>query len=461
MSSIPSTPVAASESEPLRRLLGVTDLTLIAMGTVIGSGIYLVPAVVLRQTGAVGPAMLVWLAAGILSLLGALTYAEMGAMKPEAGGLYVYVRDTFGPLPAFLYGWTSFFVIASGSIATLAVAFSGYLTEFIALTPLEARIVSIVMIAAIATLNVRGTRNSATVQNWTTGAKVGSLLVLSVILIAFGHPAQAKSATWPASFSSSLAVSMGAAMIGVLWAYEGWQYVTFSAGETRDAQRTFPRAITIATAALVGLYLLVNFGYLAALGPAGAAQSQRIAADAASAVLGPAAGKIVGALILISIFSAANGLILTAPRLYFAMARDGVFFERLAIVSPRFGTPAFAIIATTVWAAVLAASGTFEQLLTFVVFTGWIFYALGAMSVFVYRKRQPDAHRPFRVPGYPITPLLFVLSAAGLVLNTMITQPLRAAAGLGVVLLGTPAYFVWRARSQRKASLGTQLPVEK
>lgn len=461
MSTIPTTPVAASEGEPLRRLLGVTDLTLIAMGTVIGSGIYLVPAVVLRETGAVGPAMLVWLSAGILSLLGALTYAEMGAMKPEAGGLYVYVRDTFGPLPAFLYGWTSFFVIASGSIATLAVAFSGYLTEFIALTPLEARTVSIVMIAVIATLNVRGTRNSATVQNWTTGAKVGSLLVLSVILIAFGHPAQAKSATWPASFSSSLAVSMGAAMIGVLWAYEGWQYVTFSAGETRDAQRTFPRAITIATAALVGLYLLVNFGYLAALGPDGAAQSQRIAADAASAVLGPAAGKIVGALILVSIFSAANGLILTAPRLYFAMARDGVFFERLAIVSPRFGTPAFAIIATTVWAAVLAASGTFEQLLTFVVFTGWIFYALGAMSVFVYRKRQPDAHRPFRVPGYPVTPLLFVLSAAGLVLNTIITQPLRAAAGLGVVLLGTPAYFVWRARSQRKASLGIPLPVEK
>ncbi|MEO6209946.1 MAG: amino acid permease [Gemmatimonadaceae bacterium] len=461
MSTISTPPMAAPEGEPLRRLLGVTDLTLIAMGTVIGSGIYLVPAVVLRQTGAVGPAMLVWLAAGILSLLGALTYAEMGAMKPEAGGLYVYVRDTFGPLPAFLYGWTSFFVIASGSIATLAVAFSGYLTEFIALSPLEARVVSIVMIAAIATLNVRGTRNSATVQNWTTGAKVGSLLVLSVILIALGHPAQAKSAAWPASFSSSLAVAMGAAMIGVLWAYEGWQYVTFSAGETRDAQRTFPRAITIATAALVGLYLLVNFGYLAALGPDSAAQSQRIAADAASAVLGPAAGKIVGALILVSIFSAANGLILTAPRLYFAMARDGVFFERLAIVSPRFGTPAFAIIATTVWAAVLAASGTFEQLLTFVVFTGWIFYALGAMSVFVYRKRQPDAHRPFRVPGYPVTPLLFVLSAAGLVLNTMITQPLRAAAGLGVVLLGTPAYFVWRARSQRKASLGTQLPVEK
>jgi len=281
------------------------------------------------------------------------------------------------------------------------------------------------------------------------------------VLIVFGHPAQSQAATWPASFSSSLAVGMGAAMIGVLWAYEGWQYVTFSAGETRDAQRTFPRAITIATAALVALYLLVNLGYLAALGPAGAAQSQRIAADAASSVLGPAAGKIVGALILVSIFSAANGLILTAPRLYFAMARDGVFFKRLAIVNPRFGTPAFAIIATATWAAVLAASGTFEQLLTFVVFTGWIFYGLGALSVFVYRRTQPDAPRPFRVPGYPITPLLFVLSAAGLVLNTMVTQPRRAAAGLGVVLLGTPAYFAWRARSRRAASRAGPFAAEK
>ena len=461
MSPIATPPaLPADETQPLRRLLGVTDLTLIAMGTVIGSGIYLVPAVVLRQTGASGPAMLVWLLAGVLSLLGALTYAEMGAMKPEAGGLYVYVRDTFGPLPAFLYGWTSFFVIASGSIATLAVAFSGYLTEFIALTPLEARIVSIVMIVLIATLNVRGTRNSATVQNWTTGAKVASLLVLSFVLIAFGHPARVQVATWPASFPSSLAVGMGAAMIGVLWAYEGWQYVTFSAGETRDAQKTFPRAITIATAALVALYLLVNLGYLAALGPVAAAQSERIAADAASSVLGLAAGKIVGALILVSIFSAANGLILTSPRLYFAMARDGVFFKRLAIVSPRFGTPAFAIIATATWAAVLAASGTFEQLLTFVVFTGWIFYGLGALSVFVYRRTQPGAPRPFRVPGYPVTPLLFVLSAAGLVLNTMITQPLRAAAGLGVVLLGTPAYFAWRTRSRRRASLAVPFASE-
>jgi APA family basic amino acid/polyamine antiporter len=456
MTALTDSPMDAAAHEPeLRRMLGVTDLTLLAMGTVIGSGIYLVPAVVLRQTGgASGPALLVWLVAGVLSLLGALTYAEMGAMKPEAGGLYVYVRDSFGALPAFLYGWTSFFVIASGSVATLAVAFSGYLSEFVPLGRAASRIVSVLVIVVIATINVRGTRKSSTLQNWTTGAKVGALLLLSTALLMFGRAPGGTAISWPESFSPSLAVGMGAAMIGVLWAYEGWQYVTFSAGETRNPQRTFPLAITVATAALVGLYLLVNLAYLAALGPIAASHSEKIAADAASVVLGPAAGMVVGALILISIFSAANGLILTAPRVYFAMARDGVFFRRLAIISPRFGTPAFAIIATALWAAVLAVSGTFEQLLTFVVFTGWIFYALGALSVFVYRRRLPNAHRPFRVPGYPVTPVLFVLSAAGLVLNTVVTQPLRAATGIGVVLIGTPAFFVWRARSRRDERLG-------
>jgi basic amino acid/polyamine antiporter, APA family len=240
-------------------------------------------------------------------------------------------------------------------------------------------------------------------------------------------------------------------MIAVLWAYEGWQYVTFSAGETRDPQRTFPRAITIATAGLVALYILANFGYIAALGPNAAAATDQVAADAARAVFGPMAARLVGVLILVSIFSAANGIMLTSPRMYFSMARDGVFFKRLAIVSPRFGTPAFAIVAIALWSALLAVTGTFEQLLTYVVFTGWIFYALGALSIFVYRRRAPDAERPFRVPGYPVTPALFVLAAAALVLNTMITQPGRAAAGLAVVLLGTPAFFAWRLRSARNA----------
>jgi APA family basic amino acid/polyamine antiporter len=440
-----------SETPTLRRTLGTMDLVLITIGTVIGSGIYLVPSVVLRETGGgASAALLVWTVGGVLSLLGALTYAELGASNPDAGGLYVYLRDAFGPLPAFLYGWTSFFVIASGSVATLAVAFSTYLGQLVSLSPLAARLVSIVLIAFLAAVNIRGTRKSANVQNWTTGAKVGGLVVLGLGLILSGG---APRATATVAATPLTLAGIGAAMIGVLWAYEGWQYVTFSAGETRDPQRVFPRAITLATAALVVIYLLANFGYLVALGPVAAMKSETVAADAVGTVVGTAAGKVVGALILVSIFSATNGLFLTSPRMYFAMARDGVFFKRLADIHPRFETPAFAIIAIAAWSALLATTGTFQQLLTYVVFTGWAFYGLGALSIFALRRRFPDAPRPFRVPGYPITPVLFVASAAALVLNTIITQPTRAAAGIAVVLLGTPAFYVWRRARSRDAAL--------
>jgi basic amino acid/polyamine antiporter, APA family len=445
-----------TEPTGLKRSLGFTDLVLITIGTTIGSGIFLVPGIVLRQTGAnMGLALAVWTVAGVLSLLGALTYAELGAMNPEAGGLYTYIRDAFGPLPAFLYGWTSFVVISSGSMATLAVAFAAYLGQIVSLGSIPKPLISVLLIALVATINVRGTRKSAAVQNWTTAAKVGALLALSVLLIVRGHSPPATTAALP---MQSLAAGIGAAMIGVLWAYEGWQYVTFSAGEARDPQRTFPRAIGLATLALIALYLLANVGYLAALGPTGAAQSERVAADATATILGPVAGKIVGGLILVSIFSALNGLTLTAPRMYYAMARDGVFFKRLAIVHPRFETPAFAIVSIAAWGALMAATGTFEQLLTYVVFAGWIFYALGALAIFVYRRRQPDAVRPYRVPGYPLTPLLFVLAAGLLVLNTMVTQPGRAAVGLSVVVLGTPAFYAWRAASRRRARVAAVEP---
>ena len=436
----------------LRRSLGFTDLLLITIGTVIGSGIYLVPSLVLRQTGGhTGLAFTVWAVAGFLSLLGALTYAELGAMKPEAGGLYAYLRDAFGPLSAFLYGWAAFLVIASGSIAALAVAFASYLAPLLPFR-VPGPLISVVTIAVVAAINVRGTRGSATVQNWTTGAKFGALLILSVLLTVRGNGGAGLPVTPIEAPNASLAAGFGAAMIGVLWAYEGWQYVTFSAGEAKDPQRTFPRAISIATFLLIVLYLMANLGYVRALGPVGVANSQRVAADAIGTILGPVAGAVVSALILVSIFSALNGLVLTTPRMYYAMARDGLFFKRLASVHPRFGTPAFAIVTLTVWGGLLAASGTFSQLLTYAVFTGWIFYALGAVAVMVLRRSEPNAVRPFRVPGYPVTPLLFVVAAVLLVLNTIVTQPGISAIGLGFVALGAPAYFIWRA-SRRAAAV--------
>jgi APA family basic amino acid/polyamine antiporter len=436
-------------STELRRSLGFTDLLLITIGTVIGSGIYLVPSIVLRQTGEnTTLALVVWSVAGVLSLLGALTYAELGAMKPEAGGLYAYLRDAFGPLTAFLYGWAGFVVIASGSIAALAVAFANYLAPLLPFA-VPGWVISVLVIAVVAFINVRGTRGSATVQNWTTASKFGALLLLSVVLILRGQGASAAPPTTPAiAPNASLAAGIGAAMIGVLWAYEGWQYVTFSAGEARDPQRTFPRAISIATFMLIVLYLSANIGYIRALGPAAAARSPRVAADAIATIIGPIASAVVSALILVSIFSALNGLALTTPRMYYAMARDGVFFQRLAAVHPRFGTPAFAIVTLTTWAALLAASGTFESLLTYAVFTGWIFYALGALAVIILRRSLPNVPRPFRVPGYPVTPLLFVAAAVALVVNTIATQPARAAVGLGFVAVGAPVFMLWRAKAR-------------
>jgi APA family basic amino acid/polyamine antiporter len=251
---------------------------------------------------------------------------------------------------------------------------------------------------------------------------------------------------WPARMT--LATMRGAvtAMIPVLWAYEGWQYVTFSAGETLEPQRTFARGIVAGTTLLIGIYVVANVGYFSALGVDGVAASTRVATDAAATVLGQAAGKVLAAIILLSIFSAANGLTLTLPRLFFAMANDGVFFARLSAVHPDFGTPAAAIAGTAVWSAVLVLSGSFEQLLAYVVFMSWLWFALAALAIFVYRRRDPTGRRPFRTPGYPVTPAAFVVAALVVVANTIVAQPLQSTIGIAFALAGVPAYFVWRRK---------------
>ena len=436
----------------LPRTLTFRDLVLLIVGTVIGSGIFLVPGPVLRDVHEhVGLALAVWIVGGVLSLLGALTYGELGAMKPQAGGLYVYIRDSFGKPMAFIYGWALFFMISSGSVATLAVAFSTYLGQIVALTPLEAKIIAIGMIVVVAALNAVGTRKSANVQNVATAIKVVAILAMSAVLLLLRRAAP--TVTAPVEVSGSLLSGFGLAMISVLWAYEGWQYSTFSAGETIEPQKNFPKAFLVGTVSLILIYVIANLGYIAALGSAGAAASDSVAAEAMRVVLGPMFAKLIAVAILISMFSAANGLTLTSPRVYYAMANDGVFFKKLAEVHPKFQTPAFAVIAGSAWAAVLAASGTFEQLLTYVVFTGWIFYALGAAAVFFYRRREPNADRPYRVPGYPFTPLLFVIAAGALVLNTIFAEPMRALVGLGLVVTGVPVYMIWQYRSTRSRAV--------
>ena len=432
----------------LTRSLRQRDLVLVVIGTVIGSGIWLVPGTVLRNTaGDPGVALVVWLVGGVCSLLGALTFAELGSSYPDAGGSYTYVREAFGTFPAFLLGWTLFLAINTGSTATLAVAFATYAGELVPLGDVGKKLLPALMIIVVSAVNIRGVRHAATVQNWSTAVKVGAILLLAIAGLGLGHNgAVSASRAFTASPSSALVSGAGVALLGVLWAYEGWINVTNSAGEALDPQRDFSRGIVFGTAALVALYLLANIGYLATLGPEGVAGSQRVAADAARVLFGPVAAKLVSAAVLGSVFSAANGLALTGPRMYYAMGRDGVFFRSLGSVHPKFGTPAMAITAGGTWAILLTLWGSFEQLLTYVVFASWLFAALAAASVFVLRRRRPAAARPFRVPGYPFTPALFILAALAIVANTVVARPQQALAGLGIVLVGTPAYLFWKAR---------------
>lgn len=429
--------------ETLKRTIGSRDLTLLVIGNVIGSGIFLVPAAVMRQSGESVPvAISVWLVGGLLSLMGALSYAELGSMDPGSGGLYAYVRDAFGVFPAFLYGWTLFFVIGAGTVAALSVAAADYMTQFAPMTTLQKNIVAITLIVIMAVINVRGTRGSTSVQNLATGIKVLAILVMSALLIYLGDSFSL--AVTSTEVTKVSIPSVGLSIIAVLWAYEGWQYVTFVAGETRDPQRTLPKALILGTALLIVIYIIANFAYVAALGTSRMAVSDHVASEAVAQVLGPTAGKAIALAIIVSMYSAAHATVITAPRVYFSMARDGVFFKKLTDVHPKYGTPAIAIISSCTWAAILAASGTFDQLLTYVVFIGWIFYALGAAAVIALRIKRPNAERPFRVPGYPVTPILFVLAAAAIVGNTIYVQPGQSAIGIGVVLLGVPAYLVWK-----------------
>jgi basic amino acid/polyamine antiporter, APA family len=445
----------------LARSLRERDLLFLFVGSVIGSGIFLTPGLILRQVGgSVGWSVQVWLLGGVLSLLGALTYAELAAANPEAGGLYCYIRDGFGRLPAFLYGWSLFLVIASATIAALAHAFTKYLQEIIPLSATQTSLVVVLMIAVVTAVNVWGTRKSADLQNVTTILKVGIIVVLGTVLLSLGfryghHTAEITAAMGFPLRDHELLTGIGFAMITVLWAYEGWQFGTYSAGEVKDPQRSFPRAFLLGSLLLTGLYLFAVVAYLVALGPSAAARTDTIAAAAASSVLGPWAGKLVAATILISTFSSANSVMLTAPRVYFAMANDKLFFKKLAEVHPRFGTPAAAVLALGVWSCFLASVGEFAKLANSAIFVGWIFYGLGAAAIFPIRRANKRKQIPYRVPGYPVTPLLFVLAALALVGNAIyaavkdpheFTYVLEA---LAMMVAGLPGYFFWTRRQAR------------
>jgi basic amino acid/polyamine antiporter, APA family len=428
----------------LVRTLNLSDMTLLVIGSIIGSGIFFVPSAIVAQLGQdTGLVLLAWLAGGVLSFIGALSLAELTVMKPEAGGIYVFIRDSFGSLPAFLYGWTLFFVVSSGTVATLAVAFGDNLRRIVPLSTVGTKATAMGLIAALTALNVRGTRQSASVQNVVTALKMVSILAISGVILAKAHATLGARTFLPRRLSWSAGSSFGVALVSVLWAYEGWQYASYTAGESRDPRRNFPRAFFAGIATVMVLYLAANIAYLAALGPSGVASSHNVAADAVTVTTGRSAATLVVIVIALSVFGGVNAVLLTNPRVYFAMAKDGVFFSKLAKVHPRFHTPAFAILVSSGWAGVLVVSGTFKELLTYVIFTGWLFYGLAVACVFVYRRRFPTVQRGYGVPGYPWTPVLFLMAAAGLAVNTLFRQPRSSLAGLAIVALGVPAYRIW------------------
>jgi APA family basic amino acid/polyamine antiporter len=432
-----------SESD-LPRRIGFVDATVIVIGTVIGSAIFLVPNSVAQNLPSAKWILAVWTVSGVLSFFGALAFAELGAMIPATGGQYVYLREAYGPLTGFVSGWALFLVMQTGSLATLAAGFAIYLSYFIPLGTVGAKLASVLLIAALTIVNYRGVRLGVGVQRLFTFLKLAglSIIVGSAFLVA-GHSGVESSAV-PTAVGFSWK-HFGVAMIACLWAYEGWNSLSFVAGEVTRPERNVPLALAVGLAALIAVYLTANVAYLHTMSVSEIASTSRVAARSAEISIGSIGATLVSLTILVSIVGAANGTALTAARIYFAQARDGLFFETIGRVHPRFETPHVAIAAQGVWAAVLAVSGSYERLYSYVVFAAWIFYGMAAVSVVVLRRRRPDLARPYRMWGYPVTPLLFAGVAFWFVVNTIVSEPVSSLIGLAIVATGIPAYYFWNS----------------
>ena len=430
--------------------LSLRDATAIVAGTIIGSGIFLVPNRVSNQLSSFAAVLLVWLVGGLLSLFGALALGELGAAFPGAGGLYVYLRHAYGKPVGFLYGWGLLTLIHSGSIATLAVAFRIYLAQIFPLTVFQQKAAGIICVFALTAANCFGIRSGKGIHNLLTLAKFGGLALMIGILFLWGHGRLLAADFLPASPLKLQPVHFGIALVAVLWAYEGWHVVSFTAGEFKNAQRDLPRGLFYGTLLVAITYISINIAYYCVLTPHQIQSTERVAATAVSSVLGPTAALLVTVLILISIIGATNGMILTGPRVYYAMAKEGLFFRGFGTLNSRFRAPMLAILIQGAWAACLTLLGTFQELFTYVIFTAWIFYGLAVAAVIVMRIRRPDIPRPFLAPGYPWMPALFTLAALGITLSAVISSPLHALYGILLILSGLPFYaiFLSRARAQ-------------
>ncbi len=447
--------------------LRLFDATTIIMGSMIGSGIFIVSAQMARELESPGLVLAAWGITALMTILGALSYGELAAAMPRAGGQYIFLREAFGPLFGFLYGWTMFLVIQTGTIAAVAVAFAKFLGLFLpwvsagrVLLPLplgysvsSQQLAAILVIAILTAVNCRGLREGAIVQNIFTVAKIGGLLTLVLIGIFLAPNPQAVSANFGTLFPGAISLAvlsvLGGSLVGSLFSSDAWNSVTFTGSEVVNPRRNLPLSLLLGTVIVSVIYMAANVVYLRVLPLAAIASApeDRVGTLAAQHLMGSGGLTFINLCILVSTFGCTNGLILAGARVYYAMARDGLFFKKAAKVSPSRHTPAFSLVIQAVWAAMLTLSGTYSDLLDYVIFAQLLFYVLTVSSLFVLRRTQPDLERPYRTFGYPVLPALYILLASLVMTDLLWVKPRYTWPGLIIVLTGMPVFFFWHRRA--------------
>ena len=429
----------------LKRVLSLLDATMINAGGIIGSGIFMVPAAVAMFTGSASLFFMVWIPGGIVSLFGALSVAELGAAMPRAGGQYVYLSEAYGPVWGYLYGWSAVAVINTASIAAVGVAFSEYLRFFFPITDVSIKGIAVATIVLLTIINILDVKSGARFQNLFTISKLGAIFGIIILgLVMEGGSNQNLSPFFSDQSFTELVGPLGLAMVSVLWTFDGWIFITYVAGEVKNPGRNIPLSLIFCMLIVVTIYLLLNYVLIYTLGFTGMNGSDLVVSDAASVFLGNKGAAIVTLIILISLIGANNGFVLTSARINYAMAKDKLFFYQASQIHPRFKSPSNALIIQCVWASLLTFTGTFNQLITYIIFASWIFYGMSAGAVIILRNKKPDMERPYKTPVYPWIPIIFILFAIFLTINTIMEAPRDAAIGAGIILAGLPMYYYWK-----------------
>ncbi len=434
-----------SQPQKLERVLTLMDATMINAGGIIGSGIFMVPATVALLTGSTSLIFAVWILGGVVSLFGALSVAELGAAIPKAGGQYVYLNEAYGPVWGYLYGWSAIAVINTASIAAVGVAFSEYLGYFFPVSVWGIKGIAVGSILLLTVLNIVDVKSGARAQNIFTFLKIGAIMAIILLgIIMEGGTGENLQPVFSDSSFSGLIGPVGLAMVAVLWTFDGWIFVTYVAGEVKNPGRNIPLSLIFCMAIVTSVYLLINFVFTYTLGIDAMGTASLVASDSASVFLGEKGAALVTIIILVSLMGANNGFVLTSARINYAMAKDKLFFSQAGNVHPKFKSPANALMIQCVWACILTFTGTFNQLITYIIFASWIFYGMSAGAVIILRKKKPEMERPYKTPFYPWIPLIFILFSVFLTINTILEAPRDAGIGAGIILLGLPLYYYWK-----------------